>query len=205
MIKDMIDYDETILWEDKPTKWLYVMGSPMFYLFAIIWASFDGFLMFMFFKAGSFSDNVIETGGFGFPLLLFFLIHMTPVWIAILAPILRLIAWKNIEYVLTDRRVYLVSGVFGKDITSLELRDIQHLTVNVNPFEHMSQSGTIHLTPDRGSRNTSVRGLKMFSIKNPYEVYNRIKRVALDVTTDQQYPNQYRPSENPGYQTKYKK
>lgn len=209
MIETIIDRDETILWQDKPSKWLYAFGSFGFYIFALIWACFDGFMLYMFMQAGSFTSETGVPFGSSFAFIAFFIIHMTPVWIAIIAPIFRLIAWKNIEYALTDRRIYMVSGLFGKDIISLELRDIQHLTVNVNPFENMCQRGTIRLTPDvstnRRNSSSTTRGYRLYSIANPYEVYNQIKRVALDVTTDQQYPNQYRPSENPGYHTKYRK
>ena len=41
-------------------------------------------------------------------------------------------------------------------------------------------------------------------VEKPYEVYKQIQQTAMDITTDRQFPNQLRPQENPGYQTRYK-
>ena len=39
---------------------------------------------------------------------------------------------------------------------------------------------------------------------NYIEVYNMVKKLQTDIYTDVMYPNAKRPSENPGYNTKYK-
>ena len=45
---------------------------------------------------------------------------------------------------------------------------------------------------------------RFISIEDPYGVYKLLKKVSLDVTTDQAFPNAYRPKENTGYNTEYK-
>jgi hypothetical protein len=42
------------------------------------------------------------------------------------------------------------------------------------------------------------------AIENPYAVFKQLKQVSMDIRTDIQYPNQYRPEDNPGYKTKYR-
>ena len=44
----------------------------------------------------------------------------------------------------------------------------------------------------------------MLDIENPYEIYPKLQKIVLDIQTDVEYPNAYRPSENPGYNTEYK-
>lgn len=96
----------------------------------------------------------------------------------------------------------------GTDVSTLELREVSHLSVNVNPIENALGLGTIRLTPDvsvgSGDNARTVSGYRLRHIKDPYNTYNLIKRVSLDVSTDQQFPNAYRPSENPGYDTRLK-
>ena len=36
------------------------------------------------------------------------------------------------------------------------------------------------------------------------DVYRRVQKVILDIQTDMEFPNAYRPGENPGYNTQYR-
>lgn len=204
MIEQIIDDNEKILWQGKPDFLLYVVGKPFIYLFAIIWAVLDGLLIPKFFEGAEF---------FGSPfLILFFVLHLFPVWLAILLPIYRAFNYRNIEYAVTDKRVYVSDGLFGRDISNIEHREISNLSVNVGVLENMKKVGTINLSYmgpygpyNRGdSYNINTKGHQLISIPNPYEVYKLIKKVSLDVSTDQAFPNAYRPKENTGYETEYK-
>lgn len=199
----MIEQDEKILWSGKPDKLIYSVGSPFFYIFALIWGIVDIGFITLFLLAG-------EGGGFDGPpkliLIPFFVVHMTPVWIAIIGPIYRFFASSKVEYLLTNKRIYIKSGLIGADIRSLELYEVQNLSVDVGLLEKMRGAGTVLLTAN--ARNSSRNGSspwknKLLHIKDPYEVYKLIQRVSLDVTTDYQFPNAYRPAENTGYATRY--
>lgn len=139
-----------------------------------------------------------------FPIF-FFALHLTPVWVAIFSPIYRAFNHRTIEYAITDRRSYIVSGLFGRDVTVVEHRFVQELIVNVGFIENLRGVGTLKLTPDvtTGSERNSrtISGCAMKAIENPYDVYKMLKRISLDVTTDQMFPNAYRPDANPGYNT----
>jgi hypothetical protein len=41
------------------------------------------------------------------------------------------------------------------------------------------------------------------AIPNPYDVFKQLKKTAVDIKTDFNYPNAFRPEKNPGYNTKY--
>lgn len=166
-----------------------------------MWGAFD----FTFISLFLGNQSMWKLEGFNYFFILFFAVHLIPVWIAIIGPIYRFIIWKNVEYVLTNKRIYISSGMWGTDITSLEMREITNLTVNVNPIEHRFNLGTIKLTPDANvsaNGNSLKKGWSIEHIKNPYDIYHLIKDLSLDVVTDQQFPNAYRPQENPGYNTK---
>ena len=41
-------------------------------------------------------------------------------------------------------------------------------------------------------------------IENPMDIYPRLQKIIMDIQTDIEFPNAYRPSENPGYNTEFK-
>ena len=55
-----------------------------------------------------------------------------------------------------------------------------------------------------GLSNTSTTNASFLDIENYMEIYPRLQKIVLDIQTDIEYPNAYRPDENPGYNTKYK-
>ena len=185
MLQRFTDPNENILWQGKPHRFLYVLGNPLIYPFALCWGLFDLFFMGRFNAASH---------GFFPHMNLFMLFHMMPVWYAIFSPIYRFLNWYRIDYALTDRRIYCTSGLIGLDIASVELPDVHNLRVDVGPMEAMFKRGTIRF----GGRYS------LHCVENPYEVYKLIQQTAVDITTDRQFPNQLRPEENPGYRTRYK-
>ncbi|MDU3009876.1 MAG: PH domain-containing protein [Peptoniphilus harei] len=200
MIEKIIDDNENILWRGKPNAFLYIVGNPSIYLIAIIWGLFDFFFISSFFREFTFINGFF---------IIFFIIHLFPVWFAILMPIYRIFNYGTIEYAITDKRVYISQGFFGRDVNNYEHRELTNLKVNVNFMENIKGLGTIILAYNGEEGNSSYSfkadANKFISIEDPYGVYKLLKKVSLDVATDQAYPNTYRPKENEGYNTKYKR
>ncbi|MDU6783159.1 PH domain-containing protein [uncultured Peptoniphilus sp.] len=199
MIDKIIDDNENILWRGKPNAFLYIVGNPSIYLIAIIWGLFDFFFISSFFREFSFMNGFF---------IIFFIIHLFPVWFAILMPIYRILNYGTIEYAITDKRVYISQGIFGRDVNNYEHRELTNLKVDVNFMENIKGLGTIILVYNGEEGNSSYSfkadNNKFISIEDPYGVYKLLKKVSLDVATDQAYPNAYRPEENTGYKTKYR-
>ena len=199
MIDKIIDDNENILWRGKPNAFLYIVGNPSIYLIAIIWGLFDFFFISSFFREFTFMHGFF---------IIFFIIHLFPVWFAILMPIYRILNYGTIEYAITDKRVYISQGFFGRDVNNYEHRELTNLKVNVNFMENIKGLGTIILVYNGEEGNSSYSfkadNNKFISIEDPYGVYKLLKKVSLDVATDQAYPNAYRPEENTGYKTKYR-
>lgn len=202
MIREMMDSNEYQLWEGKPEKVTYIIGNPVLYIFALIWGAFDFAFISMMFGIGTGMPM-----GFGLFIVPFFLLHLMPVWIAVGGPIYRAINWNYLHYVLTDKRIYIQSGIIGRDINVVEFTDISEPEVNVGLIEKLRGCGTIRLTPgvyrnNRGERRTTNKGA-LLHVEDPYNVYKRIKQMSVDIKSDIHYPNALRPGENPGYNTKY--
>lgn len=131
-----------------------------------------------------------------------------PVWIAIGGVIYRLINWKHINYVITEKRVYIETGIIGRDVKTVAFTDIHEPEVHVGLIEKLRNCGSINLTPYSGYRNSDNRNYvtrgRMSHISEPYVVYKLIKQMTLDISSDMEYPNALRPEENPGYNTDYR-
>lgn len=201
MIKDLLDNGEDIIWEGKPDKVTYVIGFPVFYIFALLWLAFD--LFFIIGIAGSGAPAPITW--FMIP---FFTLHLMPVWIAFGGIIYRVINWKYINYVITEKRIYLETGIIGRDVKSIAFSDIHEPEVRVGLIERLRGCGSVNLTPlssyrNSGNQSNGFRGT-LQHISDPYNVYKLIKQMSLDITSDMEYPNALRPEENPGYNTEYR-
>ena len=208
-----IDDNEKILWQGKPHKFMYLLNgaSILSLIFLLVWV-----LMFSFIgsKSLSFSN---EFGGLtpgnmvngSFDIFTFFpyIIFIGFLAVFIIIPIKRLIESFKVNYYITDLRIYIESGIIGRDIQSIEYKEINKLNVNVDLLGKLFNRGTIALTPDQTYSNRdnyyTIRGIRLIGVENPYAVYKLIKNNSLNVTTDQQYPNAYRPDKNPGYNTRF--
>ena len=73
-------------------------------------------------------------------------------------------------------------------------------TANQTP-EELRQYGAYYIG---NTGNTANSNYVMFDLENPYELYTKIQKTVLDIQTDIEFPNAYRPTENPGYTTNYK-
>lgn len=205
MYRDFVDDNEKILVTAKPDKFIYTfwhLRNIAIVIFLLIWTVAVVFIgrQFLMFDAGMFNPSLIM---FRIAPLLMLAI---PFVVFVVNPLVRFFQSGKIEYIITDRRVYIFSGIVGTDVQSIEYREIDKLNVNVGLLEKIRGKGTIQLTPDQsyynGDTKHTVYGHRLIGIDNPYEVYKLLKNNTLDVVTDQQFPNEYRPSSNKGYNTK---
>lgn len=191
-IQDMLEKDETILWEGKPKKSAFICSAFIKMLpIAIIWLAFD---LFFIVNISKFSG---EMEGFTLMFIIFFIIHLAPVWIWLYNIIHAALAHKNIHYALTDKKIIIRSGVIGIDFKMVNYAEVSGVRCNVGLLDKLFKVGDIYIK----SINQSI---VINDIKNPYEVYNRLVKIVNDIKADMSFPNAYRPEENNGYQTKYK-
>lgn len=195
-IEDILVDDERILLRLKPNHKVFVLESLFKGLpFALIWAAFDAFFIIMMINSGFFT----EEAGIAIPLvILFFAVHLLPVWLFIANMIKRVSGFKNIEYVFTNKRIIVRSGLIGIDFKSLYYSNITGVNVKVGIFDRIFKVGDVYIT----AINQSA---VLEDIEDPYFYMSKIQEIAHDIKTDIEFPNAFRPNENPGYHTDYKK
>ena len=189
-VEDILDKNEKILLRSKPNKGAYIWSAVLTMLpFALIWLLFDGIAL-------AAVLHVDIPAGAGWLLLFFFAFHMIPVWIW-LGNIIRAVAeFKNIEYVFTDKRIIVRSGIIGIDFKSVYYSEIEGVNLKVGLFDRLFKVGDIYI---QSMKQSTV----LNDISNPYFMLARLQKITLDIKTDIQYPNDLRPETNSGYNTKY--
>ena len=188
-IEDMIDKDESILLRLKPNKKVFVLSSILRLLpIALIWGALDVYVITQFISSVRASDLWF--------LIPFFALHLFPVWCWVAGIVRAYVEHKNIEYVFTDKRILIRSGMIGIDFKSMFYSEVESVSARVGLLERMFKVGDIYILA------TSQKAV-LQDIPNPYFILNRLKKITLDIKTDIYYPNDLRPDENHGYNTKY--
>lgn len=192
-IEDIVEKNEQILWRGKPKKSAYIW-SAFFKMFpiALIWLLFDGFFIFMMFKTGAFVDvppflPVVLIGFFAF--------HLAPVWIWLGNILTANLQHKNIEYVFTNKRIIIKSGIIGIDFQNVYYSEIESVNLRVGLIDKILKVGDIYIKSKDGAK-------VLFDIADPYFITQKLQQIVIDIKTDVEFPNALRPEENPGYNTK---
>lgn len=208
-LKLLVGKDEKILYEGKPKKICYIFESIFNPLlpFAIIWGLFDFFII------GQAFTNGAEEAGLGIFLIGFFLFHLMPVWIYLGGILFTFRKYRNTNYIVTDRAIYISSGIFAKQYNTKSFAEMSNVNLHRGIFDQIFNVGDIILTSNQlidatvtsnGHTNFTVATTKLDSISNYAEIFSMIKKLQQDIYTDVMYPNDKRPTENHGYNTEYK-
>lgn len=195
-IEDIIGKDEQILWRGKPNRKAYIFSSIFsMFPFALIWLLFDSVFIVAMFASNAFSQMPI---GAVIGIIVFFAFHLTPVWIWLGNIITASKGYKNLEYVFTNKRIIIRSGIIGIDFKNIYYSEIQSVNLKVGLIDKMLKVGDIYIK----SKNSSQ---VLFDISDPYFITQKLQEIVIDIKTDIEFPNGLRPEENPGYNTKYTK
>ena len=127
-----------------------------------------------------------------------------PVWIYLFGVLMTVKRYNNTYYIVTDKAIYISEGVFVKSIKTKPFAEMSHIDLHRGIFDQMFNVGDIICTSSHHSSNNSAAFIKISSVNNYTEVYNIVKKLQHDIYSDIMYPNDKRPSENHGYNTKYK-
>lgn len=195
-IEDVLTSDEKILVRLKPSSRVFKLeaiftGLPL----ALVWGGFDTFFIIMMVITGAFN----EMGPLFIPMIIFFFaIHLIPVWLFIARIITRIAGYKNIDYAFTNKRIIVRAGLIGIDFKSIYYSEITGVNVKVGIFDRIFKVGDIYVT-------AKDQRVVIEDIEDPYFYMSKIQEISHDIKTDIEFPNAYRPDNNPGYHTDYKK
>lgn len=191
-IEDLINDGEQLLWRGKPKKSAFILSSIFSMLpLALIWLIFDGGFIATLFIFGE------ELPVYAIIILsLFFIIHLTPVWIWLANVVSANRKHKNIEYAFTNERIIIRSGVIGIDIINIYYNDITSVSLKVSWIDKLLKVGDIYISSKSHSQ-------VLYDITDTYFITNKLQKVVNDIKNDIEFPNELRPEVNRGFKTQY--
>ena len=190
-VNEVLVNGESIIWNGKPKKSAYIINKFFTMLpFAIIWLMFDSIFIISFIASGSFMEML-------WFIISFFALHLMPVWIWLSNVLTAKKNWENTEYYVTDKRIIIESGFIGMNYQTIYYKDIKNVYLRIGVIDKLLKVGDIYF--DINQNRTQF----FLDLENPYELYTKLQKIVLDIQTDIEFPNNLRPNENNGYNTKY--
>lgn len=200
-LKEIVGNNEKILWSGKPSKKCFILESIFNKMlpFALIWTLFDSIFIGAAIMSG-------EMAAIAF-ICIFMLIHMMPVWAYLGGVIASFKKYKNTEYVITDKGIYISGETWGFNYEMKPFTDLSHVKIRRGIFDQWLNVGDVISLCNHNSSISAHDGIEVgmtiHDIPDYMEVFNLIKQLQTDIYSDTMYPNDMRPKTNSGYQTEY--
>ena len=193
-IEDILSPNEKILQRLKPNRKVLLLeaifkGLPI----VLLWVAFDTFFIVMMAVNHVFEEQPFML----WVIIIFFAFHLLPLWMYIANIVKTMLGSKNIEYVFTNKRIIIRSGVIGIDFKNIYYTDVEGINCKVGIFDRIFKVGDLYI---KALDQSAV----LMNITTPYFYLEKLQKITLDIKADIQYPNDLRPKENHGYNTDYK-
>ncbi len=198
-LRSLARSDERIFWEGRPKEGVTVLEAvfnPLLPI-AVFWAAFDLLLM-----GPNMLGGIAQGDATAFPLFLFFLLHMMPVWIYLGGVIFAGLRWKNTHFMITERGMYVSGGIFSFHYEMKPWVDISHVRMHQGIFDRMFGVGDVISVCGHTDAHGG-QGMKIYNIPDYVEVFRLVNDLQRDIYSDTMYPNDLRPETNGGYRTRY--
>lgn len=194
-VEDLLLSGEEILWQGKPNRRAYIMSSIFKMLpIALIWLIFDGLFIGIMIWQDIFSSLPVFVTVI---ICLFFVLHLTPVWVYLSNIITASRRHRNTSYLFTNARIIIVDGFIGLDVQNIYYTEITDVNLTVGIIDKMFKVGDISLHLKSGGVRV------VYDVSDPYALVSKLQKIVNDIKADVYFPNELRPQENNGYQTKY--
>lgn len=200
-LRSAVGCRENIIWQGRPQKKCFIFESifnPM-----LPWALIFGLVDFGILGAALFTS--FELGGASIVIVPCMLLHLMPVWMYLGGILLIAKKYRNTEYIITDRGVYISGGSFTYSYEMKPFAELSHIGMHRGFFDQMLGVGDVVMssayTDDKGNR----KKFTICDIPDFERVYQMVKDMQTDIYSDTMYPNEFRPEQNPGYNTHYSK
>lgn len=104
----------------------------------------------------------------------------------IFSPVWNYLAYLKTSYVLTNKRVLIASGIFGRDFKSINYENIRNMTVNVSIIDKISGNNTGSIGFFSGEIHSSSQSLHptsdlFYSVQDCYGVFKLAKSLSDQV------------------------
>ena len=191
MINTVIDKDESILLQIKPNKKAYCINELSYTgSFLLVWIPFVIGVAVLFRLAFriSFTAIIITSS-----------IALIPLWCWFYEIFTVTRKWRNQEIYLTNKRIIVQSGRFDLSFDSIYYSEIHKIDMTIKYFDSLFNSGRILIYMNEVKPSTIPHMEALWGIENPEETYKKMQKIIFDIQADIEYPNELRPTYNPGY------
>ena len=134
----VLDNDEVLLYDLRPRKFAFIVNRVLYMLpIALVWLVFDIIFMVAIFKH--------DPSNIGFLFVPFIFIHLIPVWVWFYNVLGSNKRWVNTRYYVTDKRVIIKNGFYGKSYRTVFYKDIVNVHLNAGFFDKLMHVGDINI------------------------------------------------------------
>lgn len=150
-LESIVGGNEQVLWRGKPNKTCFILESIFNPLlpFAIIWLLFDSFFIFIFTSGENDVEGLLTV-------LIPMLFHLMPVWIYIGGVLLTFLKYKNTEYLITDKSIYISGGSVFYTETSISYSKISDIQMRRGLFDKKLGVGDVLINTHYRPENAPV-------------------------------------------------
>lgn len=184
-LKDFVNRDEKILWEGRPC-------TKNFFLESVFNRMLPVSLLWI--VAEIYCVNVLKPFIGGKFMLFLILFLLMPVWMYLFGLIRSILRYKNMQYVVTDKNVYVSGGILVFNYKTKSFQEITSINVHQGIIDGILGTGDIIMSysgfrfeDERYDRNIIIE-----DISNYMEIYTLLKDRQREEYTDTMYPNNHR-------------
>ncbi len=139
-----ISRDEQILWAGKPNKKCMVLEAIFNVLlpFALIWGLVDMSFIVPLIPGIMRGEDTSMLGFY----IMFFSIHLLPVWIYLYGVLSVGLNYKNTEYIITNKAIYESSGVLKRKVRVKRFQQISDISIHRGLIDKRLNLGDVECT-----------------------------------------------------------
>ena len=171
-INYLLDHEEQILYKCKPNKKGFILNSAStIFPFALLWILMDVTFIILL----ALNWDKIPPVSIGF-LIMFFVFHLTPVWIWLAGILTASRRYKKTIYVLTNKRIILRQGFIGAEYKTINYSEINEISLKITFIDKLLHTGDIYFN----MKNQKFSSYCFLDIDNPQETYKLVQRYVQD-------------------------
>lgn len=169
---ELLDEEERILWQGKPKKSAFILNQSIkLFPIAMVWLAFDGFFLVNLFVSGAFFEMI-------WFIIPFFALHLLPVWLWLKSVMTSGRLWNNTLYQITNQRLVIYSGNFGKSIQSISYSSIKNIELRTGFIDQILHVGDLYFDV------TGKKPLALLDLEGAERLYPLLLKIVRNVKKD---------------------
>lgn len=174
-IYDLVKSDEKIVKTYTPNTTAYVLRKILLMLpVVLVWLLVD--VVFIIYVANIASDVAVNAG-LVVCMVIFFALHLMPIWLWIWGATQTCSDLRNMEYVLTNKRLIIKNGIKSPNFTIINLKDIEAINYRKKSTDRLLKDGDISI-------NSKYNAVMLYNVYEVGEYLNVLLETVSAVNKD---------------------